>query len=153
MWAGEEAEVPVARDVPVKAVAGVDDHSAHPHSEERGFRDAEGGGVAGALERAEDDDGEGGGVLECVGEVHAAPACCRADGAGALVGFLHAHVFCYALAQADQVGYSDNEGDHEGAAAVAVGRAGGAVRAVEEHAEADEEVAEDFGIARERICK
>lgn len=151
LWRGEEAEVPVARDVPVEAIAGIHNNSAHPHSKKRSFRDAKGGGVAGALERAEDDDGEGGGVLQCVGEVRAAPACCGVYLAGALVGFLHAHVFCYALAQADQVGNGDDEGDHEGAAAVAVGRAGGAVRAVEEHAEADEEVAEYFCIARERI--
>ena len=89
---GEEREIPIASYIPVKRVSGIEEDGGEPEPEERGFGHAVFGGFGRALQRAEDDDREGGRVFERVGEVHAAPACGRADLAAALVRVVHAKV-------------------------------------------------------------
>lgn len=83
--------------------------------------------------------------------MHAAPAGRGVDLSGLSVRFLYARVLGEALAETDERGDGDDEGDPEGAAAAAIGRAGGAVLGGEEHAETDEEVAENFGVTRQRV--
>lgn len=151
--AGEEGQVPILCHVPVEAVPGVEHDGGEPQAEESCFRDAKRGGVGGALEGGEEDYGEGGAVLEGVCEVLAAPAGGAVNNTGALVGGAYAVVFGDALAEAYGGGYADDKGNPEGAAAAAVGRAGGGVRRRKSHAQGDEEVAEDFCIARQRVGK
>lgn len=100
------------------------------------------------LHRTKDDDGERRGVLGCVGQVLAAPADRLLVRRGP-----HAHVLNQALAQTDEVGQGHEQWDQDAAAAVTVWAVGGgAGRAVEEHhADADEEIAQHFGVRREDI--
>ena len=63
-----------------------------------------------------------------------------------VVGVANAQVFDYALSEADEAGYGDYEGHNELPTTPAVGLVSGRFARGEEHAERDEEVAEDFGI-------
>ena len=81
VWGGalagarEECQVPVLGDVPVERVEGVEQDGEEPEAVEGGGAHGDAGVVEAeaALEGAENDDGEGGGVFEGVGEVLAAP--------------------------------------------------------------------------------
>lgn len=65
---GKDLQVPVLGDVPVEAVARIDQHAEQPETVVgRGSRGA-------ALQSGKDDDGKGRRVLQGVGEVLAAPA-------------------------------------------------------------------------------
>lgn len=64
---GEEVEVPVFGDVPVEAEEGVEEDEEEPEAEEGGFGEVDFRRVVAALDCRKDDDGECGGVFQCVG--------------------------------------------------------------------------------------
>ena len=138
---GEEREVPVLGHVPVEGVEGVEEDEEEPEPEEAGFAEADFGGVVPALQRAEDDDREGAGVFERVGEVLAAPA--QVGGLGASA---HPGVFDEALPESDDAWDTDDQGHEVLSAAVAVRFIRRRHAAAEEHACGDKEVAEHFGV-------
>lgn len=144
---GEQSQIPVFGHIPVEAEHGVEEHEEQPETEEGGWGHVDLGRVVAALNRGEDDDRKGGGIFQGVGEVLAAPA--------GMIGSIatHPYVFDKTLAETNQVGDCDDERNKIGAAAVSVGSAGAGGAAVEEHASAHEEVAENFGIGSENICE
>lgn len=65
--AAKHVQIPIPRDVPPEGVSRIYEDGAEPEAKERGFRHSEFRGRGRALESAEDDDGEGGGIFQSVG--------------------------------------------------------------------------------------
>lgn len=142
----KECQVPITHHVPPKGISRVHHHCDHPHPEQRRLADAVLRWLWCPLKRAQNNDWEGGAVLEGVGEVHATPTCGFGYGARLRVRTLHAIILCYALSQSNQRGNADDERHPEGAAAIPIWRTSAAVRGGKEHAQRNKQVAEDFRV-------
>lgn len=139
----EEGQVPVLGHIPVEAVEAVDGAGGHPETVDdgRARRPV-------ALQRAEQDHGEGRRVLERVGQVLPAPARGPPDRTAA-----HAAVLDQALAQADEGGDREDHGYDDDAAASTVGTRCCRTVGPQEHAERYVEIAQDLRVARQHVSQ
>lgn len=150
---GEKCEVPIPRYVPIERISRVDDNGEQPQPEQRRFAHPVLARIRAPLQRTKNDYRKRGRVLQCVCQMHAAPARRRTDLPRSSVCPLHAEILNQALSKPDQRGDGYYEGDPECAAAIAVRWTRRRMFRAEEHAQRDEQIAQHFGVTRQRICQ